>query len=174
MAFENIGGRIRISHNAALADKFNKYEWPRDVKAFAAGEKLRGGFTLVPVKCHPGAAQPFRPFFKSYDDGEAKVSVKQSASSCETALREGFANPPPDVKIGCYYYWVNERVDEEGVKKDLQWMKENGITRAFLATDTRILPDGTRIRLTEQSLFEVVFPGGRTETWNPVSGKIGI
>ena len=36
-------------------------------------------------------------------------------------------------------------------------------------TDTRILPDGTCIRFTEQSLFEVVFPGGRTETWNPVS-----
>ena len=137
VAFENVGGQIRISHNAALADKFNKYEWPRDVKVFAAGEKLHGGFTLVPVKCHPGAAQPFRPFFKSYDDGEAKVSVKQSASSCEAALREGFANPPPDVKIGCYYYWVNERVDEEGVKKDLMWMKENGITRAFLATDIR-------------------------------------
>ena len=84
-----------------------------------------------------------RPFFKSYDDGEAKVSIKQASSPCETALREGFANPPPDVKIGCYYYWVNER----------------------------ILDDGTRIRFTEQSLFEVVFPDGRTETWNPVSGK---
>ena len=89
VALENVGGRIRISHNAAIADKFNKYEWPRDVNAFAAGEKLHGGFTLVPVKCHPSAAQPFRPFFKPYDDGEAKVSVKQSASSCEAALREG-------------------------------------------------------------------------------------
>ena len=57
---------------------------------------------------------------------------------------------------------------ERGVKRfPFKWMKENGITRAFLATD--ILPDGTRIRFTEQSLFEVVFPDGRTETWNPVS-----
>ena len=172
VAFENIGGCIRISHNAALADKFNKYEWPRDVKTFAAGGKLRGGFTHVPAKCRLGFEPPFRPFFRSYDDGGAKVSANQVASPCEAALRAGFANPPPDVKIGCYYYWVNERVDEEGVKKDLKWMKENGITRAFLATE--ILPDGTRIRFTEQSLFEVVFPGGRTETWNPVSGKIGI
>ena len=77
VAFENVGGRIRISHNAALADKFNKYEWPRDVKTFAAGEKLAGGFTLVPVKWHPGAAQPFRPFFKSYDDGNAAPSQPQ-------------------------------------------------------------------------------------------------
>ena len=48
-----------------------------------------------------------------------------------------FANPPPSVKVGCYYYWVNERVDPEGVRKDLEWMKANGITRAFLATDIR-------------------------------------
>ena len=41
-------------------------------------------------------------------------------------------------------------------------------------TDTRILPDGTCIRFTEQSLFEVVFPDGRTETRNPVSGEIGM
>lgn len=84
-----------------------------------------------------------RPFFKSYDDGGSKVPANQAASPFEAVLREGFANPPPDVKIGCYYYWVNER----------------------------ILDDGTRIRFTEQSLFEVVFPDGRTETWNPVSGK---
>ena len=50
---------------------------------------------------------------------------------------ELFANPPEEVKIGCYYYWVDERVDPEGVRKDLLWMKENGITRAFLATDIR-------------------------------------
>ena len=72
VTFENVGGRIRISHNAALADKFNKYEWPRDVKTVAADEKLVGGFTLVPVKCRPGTEPPFRPFFKSYDDGNSR------------------------------------------------------------------------------------------------------
>ena len=40
----------------------------------------------------------------------AAVPLAALASPSETALREGFANPPPDVKIGCYYYWVNERV----------------------------------------------------------------
>ena len=52
-------------------------------------------------------------------------------------LYEDFLNPPPEVKVGCYYYWVNERVDPEGVRKDLGWMKANGITRAFLCTDIR-------------------------------------
>lgn len=77
VAFENVGGRIRISHNAALADKFNKYEWPRDVKTFAAGERLAGGFTLVPVKGRPGVEPPFRPFFRSYDGGNAAPSQPQ-------------------------------------------------------------------------------------------------
>ena len=52
-------------------------------------------------------------------------------------LYEEFVNPPPEVKVGCYYYWVNERVDPEGVRKDLEWMKSVGITRAFLCTDIR-------------------------------------
>ena len=88
-------------------------------------------------------------------------------------LTDGFGNAPryaegPHLyKIGGYYYWVNERVDEEGVRKDLQWMKENGITRDFLATDIR---NRTRIRFNERSLFEVAFPDGRTESWNPETG----
>jgi hypothetical protein len=35
------------------------------------------------------------------------------------------------------------------------------------ATDCRILNDGTKIRFTEESLFEVTFPDGRQEYWNP-------
>ena len=52
-------------------------------------------------------------------------------------LYESFLTPPDSIRVGCYYYWVNEHVDPEGVKKDLQWMKDNGITLAFLATDIR-------------------------------------
>ena len=57
--------------------------------------------------------------------------------AARAGLYEDFLAPPESVKVGCYYYWVNERVDEEGVKKDLEWMKTNGIARAFLATDIR-------------------------------------
>ena len=63
-------------------------------------------------------------------------------SAAKAGLYEDFVNPPPDVKVGCYYYWVNERVDAEGVRKDLEWMKANGITRAFLATDIRNHDEG--------------------------------
>jgi hypothetical protein len=35
------------------------------------------------------------------------------------------------------------------------------------ATNCRILNDGTKIRFTEESLFELTFPDGRQEYWNP-------
>jgi len=59
------------------------------------------------------------------------------ALAAQQSLHEAFRCPPDSIRVGCYYYWVNERVDPEGVKKDLQWMKDNGITLAFLATDIR-------------------------------------
>ena len=62
--------------------------------------------------------------------------------AAKAGLYEDFVNPPESVKVGCYYYWLNERVDAEGVRKDLEWMKENGITRAFLATDIRNHDEG--------------------------------
>ena len=52
-------------------------------------------------------------------------------------LWQSFLTPPDSIRVGCYYYWVNEQVEPEGVKADLQWMKDNGITLAFLATDIR-------------------------------------
>lgn len=38
------------------------------------------------------------------------------------------------------------------------------------ATDCRQLSDGTLIRFTEDSLFEVTFPDGHQERWNPMQG----
>ena len=52
-------------------------------------------------------------------------------------LWQSFLSPPDSIKVGCYYYWVNEHIDPKGVKADLKWMKDNGITLAFLATDIR-------------------------------------
>ena len=52
-------------------------------------------------------------------------------------LWQSFLTPPDSIRVGCYYYWVDEHVDPKGVVADLQWMKDNGITLAFLATDIR-------------------------------------
>ena len=37
------------------------------------------------------------------------------------------------------------------------------------AKDCRIMDDGTVIRFTEESLFEVTFPNGHKEKWNPAA-----
>ena len=70
---------------------------------------------------------------------EVKITSIDKMQGCEAHddLWQSFLCPPDSIKVGCYYYWVNERVDPEGVKADLQWMKDNGITLAYLATDIR-------------------------------------
>jgi hypothetical protein len=63
--------------------------------------------------------------------------VVTSSNQQRQSLRQSFLTPPDSIRVGCYYYWVNEHVDPKGVVADLQWMKQNGITLAFLATDIR-------------------------------------
>ena len=65
------------------------------------------------------------------------AALAGSHVSTREQLRQAFLTPPDSIRVGCYYYWVNEHVDPEGVRKDLEWMKQNGITLAFLATDIR-------------------------------------
>ena len=72
----------------------------------------------------------------------AAASPKGGTFNSRDQLRKSFLCPPDSIKVGCYYYWVNEIVDPKGVKADLQWMKDNGITLAFLATDIRNRTDG--------------------------------
>lgn len=70
-----------------------------------------------------------------YQDKQQSMSIKDDIE--RSLLYASFITPPDSIKVGCYYYWVNEHVDPKGVRKDLQFMKDNGITLAFLATDIR-------------------------------------
>lgn len=135
-------------------------------------------------------------------------------------LWQSFLNPPDSIRVGCYYYWVNEQVDPKGVKADRYF--HAGINATILhvmisqpgdnrkpavrpwfgtwfdrrsknakelkplvtylrrcnfmlqlghplngAPDTRQLDDGTTIHFTTDSQFEIVFPDGKRELWNP-------
>ena len=68
---------------------------------------------------------------------KVEISEVVTLSNQRDQLYQSFLTPPDSIRVGCYYYWVNEHVDPKGVKADLQWMKDNGITLAFLATDIR-------------------------------------
>ena len=65
------------------------------------------------------------------------AQAQMAYDSLRESLWHAFLTPPDSIRVGCYYYWVNEQVDPKGVKADLRWMKDNGITLAFLATDIR-------------------------------------
>ena len=67
------------------------------------------------------------------------AQAQMAYDSLRESLWRAFLTPPDSIRVGCYYYWVNEQVDPKGVKADLRWMKDNGITLAFLATDIRSL-----------------------------------
>ncbi len=52
-------------------------------------------------------------------------------------IRAGFLNPPDSIRITAFYYWLNNHISREGVIRDLQAMKQAGITRVFLGTNIR-------------------------------------
>lgn len=51
-----------------------------------------------------------------------------SAQDENTDFREhlwlSFLTPPDSIRVGCYYYWVNEHVDPKGVVADPNGSKE--------------------------------------------------
>ena len=44
-------------------------------------------------------------------------------------LWQAFLTPPDSIRVGCYYYWVNEQVDPTGVVADLEWLKRKGVKK---------------------------------------------
>jgi hypothetical protein len=49
------------------------------------------------------------------------------AQSSGDALQEGFRNPPDSAKPRTWWHWTNGNVTEDGITKDLEWMKCSGI-----------------------------------------------
>jgi hypothetical protein len=49
------------------------------------------------------------------------------AQSSKDPLEEGFRNPPDSAKPRTWWHWTNGNVTEDGITKDLEWMKRSGI-----------------------------------------------
>jgi hypothetical protein len=49
------------------------------------------------------------------------------AQSAPDALEQGFQTPPDSAKPRAWMHWTNGNVTEEGITKDLEWMKRVGI-----------------------------------------------
>ena len=47
-------------------------------------------------------------------------------------LKQRFANPPPETKPRCYWYWLDGYITKEGITKDLEAMKRVGIGEGYI------------------------------------------
>jgi hypothetical protein len=56
----------------------------------------------------------------------------QQPSVSYNELKANFKKPPTDVRVGVYWYWMNDNISVESVQKDLEAMKAAGITKAFI------------------------------------------
>jgi hypothetical protein len=58
----------------------------------------------------------------------AVLAFAQSAAPAKPdMLAQGFVNPPDSAKPRTWWHWTNGNVTEEGITKDLEWMKRSGI-----------------------------------------------
>ena len=62
----------------------------------------------------------------------AAAAFAQS-SSTSAALEQGFADPPESAKPRVWWHWTGGNVTQEGITKDLEWMKRTGIGGAQMA-----------------------------------------
>ena len=70
----------------------------------------------------------------------ALLATSDSATAAEPAtvskpgdaLAGAFANPAPDTRPGCYWYWLGSYISKEGITKDLEAMSQVGIGRAYI------------------------------------------
>jgi hypothetical protein len=60
------------------------------------------------------------------------ASLHAGPTATTAGLRTAFADPAPDTRPGCYWYWINDNISKEGITKDLEAMARVGIGRAFI------------------------------------------
>lgn len=60
------------------------------------------------------------------------AASQKKSTSLNSALEQGFKNPPDSIQTSVYWYWISNNISEEGVIKDLYAMKKAGINRAFI------------------------------------------
>ena len=67
-----------------------------------------------------------------------------AASGPRTDLARGFANPPDSAKAWCYWWWLNGAASKEGITRDFEEMKKQGISGALLFDAGEAGPDAPR------------------------------
>ena len=76
-------------------------------------------FTLLMASCS-----------EAPQDNEQKSAP--ATESATTDLVNDFITPPDETRLGTYWYWINDNISEQGIIKDLEFMSDIGIGRAFI------------------------------------------
>jgi len=60
------------------------------------------------------------------------VALFTTSGLAEDKLAAGFANPPDSANAWCYWWWLNGAASKEGITRDFEEMKRQGISGALL------------------------------------------
>lgn len=74
--------------------------------------------TLTLLLAHPPSATP------DTDSTQTYSLVRKADTS---ALVKSFQTPPKDARPQVWWHWMDGNVSKEGIRKDIEWMKRNGI-----------------------------------------------
>jgi hypothetical protein len=78
---------------------------------------------------------------------------------CKDKLADGFVNPK-EQRVGCYWYWIDDKVTKEGVIADLHAMKKAGVTRAYIG----LTGGGKDLRFLSEQWWEIIHTTMKTAT----------
>jgi hypothetical protein len=88
------------------------------------------------------------------------VVIMPLTIGCRDKLAEGFVNPPEDQRVGCYWYWIDDKITKEGVIADLHAMKKAGITRAYIG----LTGGGKDVKFLSEQWWELIHTAMKTAT----------
>ena len=94
---------------------FKKRPWQTSLSLLLASS----AFTLLMASCS-----------EAPQDNEQKSAP--ATESATTDLVNDFITPPDETRLGTYWYWINDNISEQGIIKDLEFMSDIGIGRAFI------------------------------------------
>lgn len=72
----------------------------------------------------------FLPFF--VNGQSQRYSILTDPAVNYPQLKNGFANPPSEARLRCYWWWLNSMATKESITRDLEEMKDKGYGGASL------------------------------------------
>ena len=94
-----------------------------------SGREWKRQFLLFQGLLIASLAAPARQALAQAPSAQAPSGARQPSLA---ALREGFAHPPAEARLRCYWWWLNGHTDKPTITHDLEEMKAKGFGGALL------------------------------------------